>query len=165
MSRSVPRHTLELHGDVYDFLYVRISLILLSHILAKFHGSFYRHAHGLRYHLGDLICSAVRKIQHAADIPNAASGCKSTECDYLRHSILTIFTGNIINNFLASFITEIDVEIRHRYTLAVQESFEHKCVLDGINISNTDRICCERTRTRTSSGTDHNAVGLRKVIR
>ena len=83
-------------------------------------------------HLGDGVHLGIRHIQNTAYITNDTAGCQCTEGNDLNHAVITIFSSYIINNLLSPFEAEIHIDIRHGYSLRIQETFKQKVIFDWI---------------------------------
>ena len=160
MRTGIPREAFYPHSHIDDLMCFGVSVITFPELRTDFERLSQCHSHGKRDHLGYLIALGDRHIKYSRDILHRLSGGKGSESNHVRHPALTVFGGNVIYCYLPSLIVEVDVEVRHRYTLYIKESLEDKTVPDGIDIRNAYRIRHERTCARASSGTYRDIVGL-----
>ena len=70
-------------------------------------------------HLGDGIHVGIGQIHDTSHIPDDTLCRQRTESDNLHHLVRTIFSAYIIDDLLTSFETEVNINIRHGYTLRV----------------------------------------------
>ena len=69
--------------------------------------------------LRNRITEIVRQIHHTPHIADDSARSQRTECDDLRHAVLTVFPDYIVNDLTSSLIAEININIRHRDTLRI----------------------------------------------
>ena len=108
--------------------------------------------HGIRF-----LIAETHNTSHIAD---TAAGCHGTKSDDLRHTVCAIFFNNIIDNFLAALVAEVNIEVRHGDTFRVQEALEKQIIFHRINTGDTDAVSGNTARTGTSSRADRNAVSF-----
>ncbi len=113
-----------------------------------------------RHELAELVDLSVRHFQHAPDIAHHAARLHGAERDDLRDLLAPVFFLNVANDFLAALLTEIDIEVRHRNTLRIQEALEQQAETQRIQIRDVERIGDQRARTRTAAGPDGNILLL-----
>ena len=83
--------------------------------------------------------------------------------DDLRHAIASIPFGDIRDHAIAAFDAEVDIEVRHRHALGIQEAFEQQLVGDRIEPGDTERISDQRAGARAAARADRNGVALRPI--
>ena len=81
-----------------------------------------------------------RNVVHAGNISQYQFCAQRDECANGSHSIGTVFAANVFDDFVASFVAEIDIEIRHADTLGIQKPFEKQIILQRIDVSDFHRI-------------------------
>ena len=81
-----------------------------------------------------------RRIEHPAHVLDRHFGLHRTKRDDLRHRVATIHFCNVVNNLVTFIHTEIDVEIGHRNTFWVQETFEQQLHLNRVDGGDAERI-------------------------
>ena len=109
--------------------------------------------HQLGHHIG----FSIRKVQRTANIPDSATGCHCAKSSDLRHSIRTILTHHIVNDFATAFLAEVRIEVGHTDTLGVQESLENQCVLHGIYFRNVHTVRHNGSRAGATARSNGNA--------
>ncbi len=80
----------------------------------------------LRHHLAQLVDLPVRHFQHAADVAQHAARLQRAKGDDLRDLVAAVFLLHIANNFVAAVLTEVDIEVRHRHALGIEEALEQQ---------------------------------------
>src|SRR5205814_9568586 len=84
--------------------------------------------------------------QHAANIAHGGTRLQGTEHDDVRPLVRAVYVLDIAHDLVAPFLAEIDVEIRHRDALGVEEAFEQQTEADGIKIGDVERPGNQRSR-------------------
>ena len=113
--------------------------------------------------LGYPVYLRIRNIQYAAHVLYGGTCGKRSERDYLGDVVRAVFFNDIIDYFSPALVTEVDVKVRHRHALGIQESFEEKVILHRINICDTDAIRNYTARSGASSGSHRDSLGLREA--
>ena len=82
------------------------------------------------------------------------------EGDDLRHPVAAVAFLDVGDDLLAAVHAEIDVEIRHRHALGIEEPLEEQPVAQRVQIGDRQRIGHERARARPAPGTDRDSALL-----
>ena len=121
------------------------------------HGLFDGHLQLIGNQLGHFIDLAKRDVESTAHITDNPSGLHRTVGDNLGHMIgAAIFLPNIINDFTTPFLTEIDIEVRHRFSFDIEKTLKDKAVRDGIDIGDEHAVGGKTSGTGPSAGADRN---------
>ena len=99
----------------------------------------------LRHQLAELVDLAVGHLQHAADIAQHAARLQRAEGDDLGDLVAAVFLLHVADDFVAPVLAEIDVEVRHRDALGIEEALEQKPEADRIEIGDGQRIGDQRS--------------------
>ena len=126
----------------------------------------------IRHKLGNGVNCGIRHTHCPAYISYSRLCCKSTESNDLSHMVCAVFLRYIIYNFTSSYITKINVKVRHRHPFRVQKSFKKKIIFHRVKVRNFHTICRNRAGTRTSAGTygntfafgKRNKIGYNKIV-
>src|SRR6185437_3341385 len=113
-------------------------------------------------HLGDAIHETERHLQYAAHVAHGGACLQRTERHDVRDTIFAVFLLDVAHDFVAAFLAEVDIEVRHRDTFRVHETFEQQAETDGIEIGDIERPGDERG----GAGTAHahgNALAARPL--
>ena len=118
------------------------------------HRLFQRHRMGgiLRHQLGELVDLAKRHLKHPADIAHHAPGQERAEGDDLRHPVRPVALAHIGDHFVAPLLAEIDVEIRHRHPLGIEEPLEQQAEAQRVEVGDGERPGDHRARARAAPG-------------
>ena len=117
----------------------------------------------LRHELAELVDLAVGHLQHAADVAQHAARLQRAEGDDLRHLVAAVALLHVADHLVAPVLAEVDVEVRHRHALGIEEALEQQPEADRIEIGDGERVGDERARARAASGPDRNALRLRPL--
>ena len=96
-----------------------------------------------RDHFRQAIHLAVGQLQHAAHITRDHAGLQFAEGDDLRHALAAITLLHIVDHFVATVLTEVDVEVRHGHTVGIEEAFEQQVEAQRIKIGDHRRVSHE----------------------
>ena len=78
----------------------------------------------LRHQLAQLVDLAVGHLQHAADVAQHAARLQGAEGDDLGDAVAAVAPLHVLDDFVAPVLAEVDVEIRHRHALGIEEALE-----------------------------------------
>ena len=109
------------------------------------------------------IAQHVRHIKHPTGVAHHGLGAKRAErCD-LAHGVAAVFQLDVLDDPLAVVLAKVDIEVRHRHPLRIQETLEQQVVADRVEIGDPQGVSHERSRTRPAPGADRHAVGFAPV--
>ena len=117
----------------------------------------------VRDQLGHLVHLAERQAQHAPHVTHRGTRLQLAEGDDLRHAIGAVFLAHIVDHRVAAFLAEVDVEVRHRHALGVEEALEQQVEADRIEIGDGKRPGHHGSRAGTAARTHRNALRLRPL--
>ena len=86
--------------------------------------------------------------QHAAHVADGRPGQHRAERDDLGDVVLAVFPPDVGDDLVAPAVLEVDVDVRHRDAVGVEEPLERELVQDGV-----DRRDAERVRDDAPRGT------------
>ena len=115
----------------------------------------------LRHQLGQLVDLAERHLQHAADVAHHAARQKRAEGDDLRDLVGAVPVAHVADHLVAPVLAEVDVEVRHRDALGIEEALEQQPEAQRIEVGDGERVGDERAGAGAASRPDRNAVVLR----
>src|SRR5512138_1111612 len=88
--------------------------------------------------LRDRIGKAVAQAEYARDIAHdGLRGHRAVRND-LRNALTTVTVGDVLDDSIAPVHAEVDVEVRHRDALGIEEAFEQQVILQRIEVRDTD---------------------------
>ena len=117
----------------------------------------------LRHELAQLVDLAVGHLQHAADVAQHAARLQGAEGDDLRDAVAAIALLHVPDDLVAPVLAEVDVEVRHRDALGIEEALEQKPEADRIEIGDGERIGDQRAGAGAAARPDRNALRLRPL--
>ena len=130
----------QLTRHVYQRANFFIRLVNFRQLRFNFKRFRQRHARIGRHQLGDTVNEAVRVTQYAAYVADNRFRRHGTEGDDLRYRITSIHLRHVLNNLVAFLHAEVDVEVGHRDTFRVKETFEQQVEFERIKVGNFQRI-------------------------
>ncbi len=163
--RGVASEAFELARDVEGAFDHRIAVALGLQFRFAFDGLRKRDGarRVLRHQLAELVDLPVRHLQHAADIAQHAARLQRAEGDDLRDLLAAVALLHVADHLVAAVLAEIDVEVRHRHALGIEEALEQQAEADRIEIGDGQRVGHERAGARAAAGADRNALRLRPL--
>ena len=162
VSRGVAVQTLELLGDLHQpgddglLLHRRLKLGLALDGLDQGDGV----GRVLRHQLRQLVDLPVGHFEDAADVAQHTARLQRTEGDDLRDLLVAVAFLHILDHALTAIDAEIDVEIRHRDALGVEEALEQQTEAQRIEIGDQERVGDEGAGTRTTARPHRDVVVL-----
>ena len=117
----------------------------------------------LRHELGELVDLAERHFEHAPDVAQDAAGEERAEGDDLRDPVGAVALAHIGDHLVAPVLAEVDVEVRHRHALRIEEALEQEAEPDRIEIGDGERPGDERAGAGAAARPDRNALRLRPL--
>ena len=160
---GVSRHPFQLTRHVDQRFNFFVRLIDFRQLRFGFKRFRQRHTRIGRHQLGDTVDKAVRVTQHAAHIADDRFRRHGTEGDDLRYRIAAIHVRHVLNNLVAFLHAEIDVEVGHRDTFRVKETFEQQVEFQRIKIGDLQRVGHQRAGAGTAARANRHAVILRPL--
>ena len=117
----------------------------------------------MRHELAELVDLPVGHLQHAPDVAQHAARLQRAEGDDLRDLVAAVFFLHVADHFVAPVLAEIDVEVRHRDALGIEEALEQKPEADRIEIGDGQRVGDQRAGAGAAARPDRNALRLRPL--
>ena len=157
MNRRVADDPLQALGDVDDLPGLRVAVDLGPQRLAELEAVLEarRTAHDrIGDQLREPVAGAVVHPQHARGIASRRPREHLAERDDLRDRLLAVLLGHIANHALAAAHREVDVDIRHRHALGVQEPLEQQAVAQRVDVGDLQRVGDQRASRRTAARAD-----------
>ncbi len=114
----------------------------------------------LRHQLGQLVDLPVGHLQDAADIAQHAAGEQRAEGDDLPDLPLAVALLHVADHPLAALDAEVDVEIRHRDALGVQEALEQQAEAQRVEVGDEQRPCHQRAGAGAAARSHRDVVVL-----
>ena len=165
VGRGVAVQSFELLGDVEGAPHHRIAVArrLQARLVVDGAAERDRIERVLRHQLAELVDLAIRHLQHAADVAQHAARLQGAEGDDLRDLVAAVALLHVADHLVAAVLAEVDVEVRHRHALGIEEALEQEPEADRIEVGDGERVGDERAGARAAPGPDRNALPLRPL--
>src|SRR5208282_148553 len=152
----------ELHGDVHEpcdrFVLAAHLLKLRLAVDCLLEG--YRVCRIVRHHLANAVHLTVGHLEHAPHIAQHRTRLKLAESDDLGNALAPVALLYVVDHRVAPLLTEIDIEVRHRHALGIEEALEKKTPAQRIEVGDRERPGDDRPGTRTALRPYGDALGL-----
>ena len=135
----------------------------LAQLAARLQALVERLAGTFRDQLRDLVDDAVGNLEHAARVAHGCARGHRREGDDLRDAVVAVLLAHVVDDALAAFDGEVDVDVGHRLAARVEEPLEHQVVADRVDVGDRERVGDERAGGRAAARADGDAVRLREV--
>ena len=139
----------QLHRRVVDLLQPRLARDALLGVAPD--GLLQADAQDLRHQLGDAVAFRERQAHDADHVLDHAAGLQLPEGDDLADVVLAVLLGDVGDDLAALVLAEVDVEVRHRHALRVEEALEEQVVRNGVQIGDAQRIRHDRACARAAA--------------
>ena len=136
--------------------FIRIDIILQFRI--QFPGLIQSHFRIFWNKSGNFWSYTRRITCNSSDIPDnsfCVHGSKSLDLWEVIFPIVFSFKSN---NFILVTVVVIYVDIRHRYSFRIKESFKQKIIWNRVNVGNSETITHPAAGSGTASGTDQDSM-------
>ena len=117
-----------------------------------------RHVERGRNRLRDTVGVRVRDVHHARDIAHRRARLHRPECDDLRDVLPAVLPRDVLDDLPAAPFAEVDVDIRERHALGIEEPLEDEVVLDRIDVRDPQAVGDEASCGGAAARTDGNAL-------
>ena len=105
----------------------------------------------LRHQLAEPVDLAVGHLQHAADVAQHAARLQRAEGDDLRHLVAAVALLHVADHLVAAVLAEVDVEVRHRHALGIEEALEEQPEAERVEVGDGERIGDQRAGARAAA--------------
>ena len=156
MGRGVAVEALELQREVDQPLDLLVGRILLLQELLALERLRQSHRLGriVRHQLADAVDLAVGHAQHAADVAQHGARLQLAEGDDGGDAVVAVFVAHVADHAVALVLAEVDVEVRHRHALGIEEALEQQAPAQRVEVGDLERPGDQRARARAAAGSD-----------
>ena len=117
--------------------------------------------------LGDQLRQAIARAVVEPEHPRRVARCGSrehpAERDDLRDRLTPVLVRHVLDHALAALDGEVDVDVRHRDALGVQEALEQQVVLERVDVRDPERVGHDRAGRGAAARADGDAAVLREA--
>src|SRR5215204_2612877 len=155
--RRVARAALEPLGDVDDLPDLRVGLYRLLQLgdgLDGLSDGDVAAADGRRDELGDLLDVGVGHVERAPHVLDGRLRGHRPEGDDLADRVAAVELRDVVDDLGAAVDAEVDVDVRHRDALGVEEALEEEVVLQGVDVGDLQAVGDERAGGRAAARAD-----------
>ena len=111
----------------------------------------------VRDQLRQPIARAVVEVEHARRVARGRAREHAAEGDDLRDAVAAVLVGDVAHDAVAALDREVDVDVRHRHALGVQEALEQQVVGERVDLGDVERVGDDRAGRRAAPGPDRDA--------
>ena len=155
---GMPRQPFKDQRILHDLLRHRILFGCAFEIWIFFQRFGQRCAGRFRHHLSQLVALVQRQSQHAADIADNGFCAERSEGDDLRDVFASVFVFDVLDHFAAAGLTEIDIKVRRRHAVGIEEAFKNQVVMQRIERRDTQRVGQHTACAGTAARADRNVL-------
>ena len=162
VGRGVARQALELLRDVDQAR----DLLVLARRLGEARLEHQRLLEGRRvgrverHELGDPVDLAIGHAERAADVAQHGARLQLAEGDDRGDPIGAVLLAHVADHLVAPVLAEVDVEVRHRHPLGVEEALEQQAEAQRVEVGDRERPGDHRARARAAPRPDRDAAAL-----
>ena len=162
MGRGVARQAFELQRDVDHARHPGIVVARLLEPRLQLDRLRQGHRVGrvVRHELADPVDQPERQAEHAADVAQGGARLERAEGDDLRHPVGAVAVADVGDHLVAPVLAEVDVEVRHRHALGVEEALEQQAEAQRVEVGDVQAPGDDRAGARAAPRPDRHAVGL-----
>src|SRR5262249_38315074 len=128
MLAGIAREPLERTREVDDSLDVLLLAMQSPQLLVLLERALERHAELHGNELCDAVDEAIGMAEDAADVAHDGARRHRAVRDDLRDALAPVAPGDVFDDAIAPFHAEVDVEVRHRHPLGIEEALEQELV-------------------------------------
>jgi hypothetical protein len=151
---AVPRETLEAAGGVHEQPHVVVAVDQLAQLRRVLEGLLDGYVELVRDQLRDPVHVPVGHAHHAPDVADRRFRLQDVEGGDLRHRLLAVEPAHVGDHLVPPALAEIDVDIRHRNPVGIEESLEQEVVLERVDIRDAERVGNQRPGRRAAARAD-----------
>ena len=161
--RSVAVEPFELHGDRQKAIDDRLLLTRLLEARLALDRLFERDGIGRvgGHQLAEPVDLPVGHFEHASDVAERRARLQRSEGDDLRNPVAAVALLHVGDHLVAPLLAEVDVEVRHRHAVGIEEALEEEPEAKRIEVGDRQRPGDDRAGAGAAPRPDGNAARLR----
>ena len=143
---GVARHALERLRSVDQFTDRRIGVVRLLQFRRLLQRVREGDVERVRNHACDAVCLAEVEAERAARVSDRRLGSQRPEGADLRDAVAAVLLDGVLDDLAAAVIREVEVHVRHRDALGVQEPLEHEAERERLDVRDVEGVQDDRGR-------------------
>ena len=166
VDRGVADDPLEAARDVDDLLRRAVRVVGAAQRLARLEAVVERRRAALlrvRDELREAVADAVVVAEHAGGVARGRAREHPAEGDDLRDRVAAVLLGHVAHHAVAAADGEVDVDVRHRHALGVEEALEQQVVAQRVDVGDPQAVGDDRAGGAAAARADGDAVVLRPL--
>jgi hypothetical protein len=112
-------------------------------------------------HLGQAVGLGVGQVVHARDVADDHLGAEGAVGDDVGHAVVAVFLADVVDDLAAAAHAEVDVEVRRRHALGVQEALEEQLEAERVEVGDAEQVGHDAAGARAAAGADGGCCFLR----
>jgi len=108
----------------------------------------------IRDHLGQPVGLDVGQVVHAGHVADDHLGAKRAVGDDVGHALVAVFLADVADDLAAAAHAEVDVEVRRRYALGVEEALEEQLEAERVEVGDAEQVGDDAAGARAAARAD-----------
>ena len=138
------------HRHIHPALHHRVGFIFLAELgIGGFLPDHGLELGGLTAHhrdqFGETVGIAVGNVEHAGHILQHRLGGHAVEGDDLRHLVVAVALGHVVDHLAPTLDAEVGVNIRHRFAFRVEEPLEQQAIAHRVDVGDPQAVSHQGT--------------------
>ena len=110
--------------------------------------------------LGEAVADAVVVAEDARGVARGGAREHAAEGDDLGDAVVAVLLGHVADHAVAAADGEVDVDVRHRHALGVEEALEQQVVAERVDVGDLEAVGDDAARRGAAPGADRDPVRL-----
>ena len=106
------------------------------------------------HQLAEPVDLPVGHFEHAADVAQRGARLQRAEGDDLRDAVGAVAALHVVDHLVAPLLAEVDVEVRHRHAVGIEEALEEQPEAERIEVGDGQRPGDDRAGARAAARPD-----------
>ena len=160
---GITHHSLDDAAGLDDAGGLRIDGDLLAKLVGLLQGVLERDVDVVRDEFGEAVGLDERQVADTSEVADDHLGTKRAEGDDVGDAVFAVLLAHVADDLVAAAHTEVDIEVRRRDALGIQEAFEQEAEADRIDVGDLEAIRDNRAGARASAWTDGDVMLARPI--
>lgn len=114
-------------------------------------------------HFGDAVGLAVGDAHDAGDVADDAFGTHGAVGDDVRDTQFAVFLADVVDDFAAAGLAEVDIDVGRGDAFWVEEAFEEEAELEGADVGDAHGVGDEGSGGGSTAGADGDVIVARPL--